>query len=198
MKKYVSLLSVALLFVFTPAVHAAVSPLAVSLFPPAQFPPSDFNVTGLRLGILGSHRNMYGIDIGAIGNMTEQKFTGIAVAGIFNATNGMTTAIGTQLAGIANVNNNKTNVYGLQLALVSNYNKAESSVVGLQFALVNLSSFTNIYGFQVGLYNTARVVRGFQIGLINVTDSLHGIQIGLLNFHHQGTFVVSPIINIGF
>ncbi|MES2768757.1 MAG: hypothetical protein V4596_06385 [Bdellovibrionota bacterium] len=179
--------------------QAAVSPVAVGIVPPVQFPTKDFSITGLRFSALwGSHRDVYGIDLGVIGNITAQDFTGIALSGGFNKTDGTVTAIGTQFAGIANWNNNKTSVYGLQFAGIVNMNKATSKVVGLDLALVNLTEQTAIYGVQAGIYNKARVVYGLQLGLINEATDLHGIQIGLVNFHHKGLFVVSPIINIGF
>ena len=179
--------------------EAAVSPVGLGIVPPVQFPPSSYTITGFRVSVLwGASRDLYGIDLGVIGNMTSHTFTGIALAGGFNHTNGATTAIGTQLAGIANWNNNKTSVYGLQFAGILNMNKASSSVTGLQFALVNLSRHTTIYGLQAGIYNKAQKVYGFQIGLVNEATDLRGIQIGLVNFHHKGLFAVSPIINIGF
>jgi hypothetical protein len=178
---------------------AAVSPLSVSIIPPVQFPPEDFAVTGLRASVLwGHHRSVYGFDFGAIGNITEQTFTGIGISGIFNYTAGQTTAIVTQLAGVTNINKSKTRVYGLQAAVGANINTAESTVAGLQFAMVNMSAHTTIYGVQAGVYNKAKSVYGIQVGLINVCTDLHGLQIGLLNFHHQGVFAVSPIINFGF
>lgn len=178
-------------------VQAAVSPVAFGIVPPVQFPPQDFSVTGLRLSLVGSHRDMYGIDLGVIGNITAQDFTGIGLSGIFNKTDGTVTALGAQIAGLANWNNNKTTVYGIQAAAL-NKNKATSTVVGLDLALINLTDQTAIYGVQAGIYNKARVVYGFQIGLVNEATDLHGIQIGLVNFHHKGLFVVSPIINAGF
>lgn len=180
---------------------AAVSPVAVSIIPPVQFPPDDFTLTGIRASILwGQHRDLYGIDLGVLGNITEQSFVGIGIAGGANITKGSTTILGLQLAGIANVNTNKTNVVGLQVALGTNYNSASSSITGLQFALLaNISPFTDIYGVQLGLYNKAKDVYGFQIGLINVTENLHGIQIGLVNFNNKGgPFLVSPLLNVGF
>jgi hypothetical protein len=178
---------------------AAASPLSVSVFPPVEFPPNDFAVTGARVSLLwGSHRNMYGLDVGVLGNITEQTFTGLGVSGIFNATHGTTTILGLQLAGLTNINTNKTRVYGLQAALGMNYNTAESSIAGLQLALANWSPFTRVYGFQFGIYNKARSVYGLQIGLVNDCEDLHGLQIGLINFNHQGPFVVSPILNVGF
>lgn len=185
--------------IFTSNAFAAMSPLSVAIVPPVQFPSSDFTVTGLRASLLyGQHQQVYGFDFGLIGNVTTQRFTGIAVSGLFNYTKGETTAIGAQLAGLTNMNSGKTNVYGVQAALGMNYNTAESSVTGLQLAAVNLSEHTNIYGVQVGLYNKAQTVYGFQIGLVNVVDNLHGLQIGLINFHRQGVFTVSPILNFGF
>jgi hypothetical protein len=187
-------------FIFSNQSFAAVSPVSVAIAPPIQFPPGDFNVAGVRASLLwGNHRSVYGIDVGVLGNITEQTFTGIAVAGGFNKTGGDTTILGLQLAGGANINTNKTNVIGVQAALGVNYNTAAATVSGLQLALIaNISPFTDIYGFQVGLYNKAKEVYGIQLGLVNIADNLHGIQIGLVNFNAKGPFAISPILNVGF
>ncbi len=178
---------------------ASVSPLAVGLIKPVQFPPGDFSITGARLSLLwGQHRDLYGIDVGLLGNITEQTFTGLAVSGLFNATHGTTTILGLQLAGLTNINTNKTNVYGLQLALLANYQEAASTVVGVQMAVANFAAHTDIYGFQLGVYNKAQSVHGLQIGLVNSASDLHGLQIGLINFNDKGMFGVSPILNVGF
>lgn len=179
---------------------AAASPIALAIVPPIQFPPDDFAVTGLRVSALwGHHRNFYGLDLGVLGNITDQDFIGLAVSGAFNYTRGTTHAIGLQLAGLANVNTSKTAVYGLQVAGVLNYNSAASTVSGLQLALLaNQSPFTDIYGVQVGIYNRAKDVYGLQIGVVNVADNLHGVQIGLVNFNHSGPFAISPFLNVGF
>jgi hypothetical protein len=179
--------------------HALVSPLGVAILAPVQFPPTSFTLVGARASVFwGKHRDVWGLDIGAIGNMTEGSFAGIGVSGIFNYNKGMSTVVGLQFAGITNINVNKARVLGLQVAGVFNHNRAESSVVGLQLALANLAPATSIYGFQAGVYNRSRAIYGFQIGLINSTDSLHGLQIGLLNFNKSGIFSVAPILNIGF
>ncbi len=185
---------------FSEQARAAVSPVAVAILPPVQFPSDEFSITGARLSFLwGHHRDLYGVDLGILGNITDQEFTGIALSGAFNYTKGTTTILGLQFAGLANINTNKTSVYGLQMALGLNSNKATSSVVGVQAALLgNLSPFTDIYGVQLGLYNKAMSVYGLQIGLVNVTSNLHGVQIGLVNFNSKGPFVVSPLINVGF
>jgi hypothetical protein len=198
MKKIVSILLVSVGVLFVCDAQAAVSPVSLSLLPPLQFPPSDFTVVGFRASLLwGKQRDIYGLDLGLLGNITEQTFTGIGIAGGANITHGTTTIIGLQLAGIANINTNKTSVYGVQAALV-NSNTAAASVGGIELGVVNLAQNTNIYGLQAGIYNRALEVYGFQIGLVNVASSLHGIQIGLLNFHEKGAVSVSPIINIGF
>jgi hypothetical protein len=179
--------------------HAAVSPLAVGIVNPIQFPPDDFGVTGARFSVLwGQHRDLYGVDFGVLGNITDQTFSGIGLSGLFNITHGTTTAIFLQGAGLTNINTGKTYIYGVQLALGVNYNSAESAVSGLQLSLANLSDHTKIYGVQAGIYNKAQDVYGLQIGLVNIAQSLHGIQIGLLNYNATGTFVVAPILNVGF
>lgn len=186
--------------ILTPSVFGFVSPVSVSVVPPLQFPPGDFSVAGIRASALwGRHRDVYGIDLGVIGNITEQTFTGIALAGGFNYTTGNTLALGLQGAGVANVNLEKTKVIGVQLAGIANYNEAESSVSGLQVALIaNIAEHTKIRGVQLGLYNKAQTVYGLQVGLINFCENLYGLQIGLANFHSKGIFAVSPILNIGF
>lgn len=198
MQKFILKTILAVAFLSTP-VWAAVTPLSLGIAPPVQFPSDEFTVTGLRTSVLwGRHRDLYGIDIGGLGNITEQTFTGIGLSGVFNYTQGTTTVLGLQLAGLTNINTNKTSVYGLQAALGANINTAASSVAGVQLAVANVSPFTDIYGFQLGVYNKAQEVYGVQIGLINVASNLHGVQIGLLNFNQKGLFVVAPIINVGF
>lgn len=197
--KNILLAIASILILFTSITQAAVSPLGLSIGGPVQFPPRDFDITGARVSVLyGQNRDVSGIDIGLLGNITTGKFTGLAVAGLFNNTRGQSTITGLQFAGLTNINTQKISVYGIQAALGANYNSAEATVVGLQLALANMSAFTKVYGFQVGLYNKAREVRGMQIGLINSAQNLKGIQIGLLNFHNEGFFVVSPFLNIGF
>lgn len=194
----------ALAFITSTSAHAAtgsfITPLSIGAIPPVQFPPKDYSVTGARIsGLFGTHRDVMGIDLGLIGNITENSFTGIALSGLFNITRGTTNAIGAQLAGLTNINRSRAAVYGVQVAGLVNANTAESKIVGGQIALLaNVSEFTNLYGVQVGLYNRAREVYGFQIGLVNVATALHGIQIGLANINQTGLIGVSPIINIGF
>ena len=198
MKKLISV--IALILIFTPQSWAAFTPISIGIVPPLEFPPSDFTVAGVRISaIYGSQRDVYGLDLGLVGNVSYVAFTGIAVSGIFNITHGMTNVVGLQFAGITNVNTEKTHVVGLQLAGLINSNSAESMVGGLQVALLaNLSAHTSIYGAQIGIFNKALNVHGFQIGVVNVANSLHGLQIGLLNYNTTGLLAVSPILNAGF
>ena len=185
---------------FIAPAQAAVSPLSLGIVPPVQFPPDDFAITGARIsGLWGRHRDVYGLDLGLLGNITDQNFVGVGLAGIFNVTRGAATVVGLQFAGATNLNYNKTKIYGIQAAVGMNYQEQSSSVVGLQIALLgNIAAFTDIYGAQVGIFNRALDVYGFQIGLVNVASSLHGIQIGLVNFNAKGPFSVSPFLNVGF
>jgi hypothetical protein len=170
---------------------AAVTPLSLGVAPPVQLPPQQYTITGARISLLyGNHSNVYGLDLGVVGNITQQNFVGIGLAGIFNATHGQTR--------VTNVNTYKIAIYGLQLALFANYNKGEAELFGLQVAAANVSEFTTVYGLQAGLFNKAKAVYGFQIGIVNMASSLHGVQIGLLNFNDTGLFKVSPFLNVGF
>jgi len=179
--------------------QAFVSPVGGALVAPIQFPPTDFNITGVRLSVIyGRYRQVYGVDLGLVGNITDQRFGGVAVSGIFNYTNGESYFFPFQLAGAINMNVGKAYVYGLQLAAV-NYNKVESKVMGLQLApLGNYSAFTKVIGIQAGLINSANEVYGLQIGLVNFAKSLHGIQIGVVNFNSTGLFTARPLLNVGF
>ncbi len=198
MKKLIRLSMLIVLAGLQIEAHGFASPVSIAIVPPLQFPPSTFSITGVRASVLwGRHRDLYGVDLGLVGNVTEQSFVGIGLAGGFNLTQGQTTAV-FQIAGLANINTNRADIYGAQIAGLLNKNDGAASVNGVQFAAVNLVPHTVIRGVQVGIYNRAQTVYGLQIGVVNVADSLYGLQIGLANFHHKGTFVVSPILNFGF
>lgn len=191
--------TLAVMLLMEPSAYGFNSPVSVGLAPPVQFPTKEFSVTGVRTSLLwGRHRDVYGIDLGVLGNVTDQDFVGLAVSGLFNMTNGTTTVLGLQAAGLANINTKTADVYGAQIALGLNKNDGSSTVNGVQFAAVNMSEHTIIRGLQLGIYNRAQAVYGLQVGLVNVCENLHGLQIGLANFHHKGLFVVSPILNVGW
>lgn len=136
-----------LLFSFSAGALGNSSPIGVGLFPPLQIPSSDFGINGIRLGVVGSNRSMAGLDIGLLGNMTQQSFTGAAVSLLFNYNAIAADIVGFQVAGLANINGTGSSLYGVQLGL---YNKV-----------------TNVYGLQLGLINVTNNLHGIQIGLIN-------------------------------
>lgn len=200
MKKYIGIFLSLSALISVPAM-AAISPIGLSIIAPVQFPTEDVGITGIRANLLwGRHRDVFGLDVGGIGNTTTLNFSGLVqAAGVFNYNVGSSNVLGIQAAGITNINVNKSHIYGVQVALGINNNSAESTLVGLQAAAIaNYSPFTKVVGVQVGLYNKARTVYGLQIGLINVTENLHGFQIGLVNVFKNGLFALSPMVNFGF
>ncbi len=198
MKKKISLLLASFLLLIPSAFAVGSSPLAISLFPPVEFPPESVTITGIRLDLLwGQHQEVYGLDLGAIGNITVHSSGGLQLAGGFNWNQGSTTTIGFQAAGLANINSGQAKIIGLQLAAY-NRNMGESSLGGIGLGLVNQSPHMNIVGLQAGLYNSANNVYGLQVGLFNSCESLHGIQLGLVNMSSHALFTMAPLINIGF
>ncbi len=123
------------------------SPLGIGLFPPLQLPNSGYGIVGLRLSLVGVHREAQGIDLALLGNLTNKKFRGLAISGLFNYNSGLSTVVGLQAAGIANLNSGTSTIYGVQLA---GYNTA-GTVYGLQLGLVNVAN--DLHGIQIGLFN---------------------------------------------
>ena len=70
---------------FEPAPYYATTPFALSFAPKFEAPGESWDVVMLRLNILvGSHRVVYALDIGGLGNFADYKMDGIGVAGLFN------------------------------------------------------------------------------------------------------------------
>lgn len=126
------------------------SPLAIGLFPPLQLPGSNYGVKGLRLSIVGVHREVRGLDLGLLGNVTDVTFTGVAISGLFNYNRGNSTVTGLQVAGLANLNSGPSEVYGVQIAAYNNV----GTVHGLQLGLLNIAN--ELHGIQIGLFNINR------------------------------------------
>lgn len=169
------------------------------LFPPAQYPPEDATVLGLRSSLgWARHKNVFGLDINIGGGVTTGTFAGAAFSGFFNNNKGNALILITQSTLGVNRNMGKLYVVGAQIAGIVNITGKEGHIFGLQAALVNTGMKLNIYGVQAGLYNEADNVYGFQIGILNKAQSLHGIQIGLLNIHEKGMIKYFPVINVGF
>lgn len=127
------------------------SPIGLGLFPPIQFPNTEYGIKGIRLGLVGVNREMRGLDIGLLGNVTKQTFKGLAIAGLFNYNQVSSTVVGLQVAALANINGPTSKLYGIQLGLVNKVAK--------------------VYGLQLGLINMAHELHGVQIGLLNFNAS---------------------------
>ena len=64
------------------APYYATTPFALSFAPKFEFPGESWDVVMLRLNILvGSHRAVYALDIGGLGNFAAYKMDGVGVAG---------------------------------------------------------------------------------------------------------------------
>jgi hypothetical protein len=126
------------------------TPLEVALFPPLQLPGTGFGVKGLRLSVVGRNREVHGLDLALLGNITDVTFKGIAISGLFNYNRGGASVIGLQFAGLANLNVGHSDVYGIQIA---GYNEA-GTVYGLQIGLLNIAN--ELHGIQIGLFNINR------------------------------------------
>lgn len=97
---------------------------------------------------------------------------------------------------------------GFQINILRN--DAEDILYGFQLGVYN--SAGEVCGAQFGLMNEARTVHGVQIGIINFAEQLEGVQIGIINraetaygFQFGGVNVIRdselpfcPIVNIGF
>ena len=132
------------------------TPIEIALVPPLQLPGTDYGVKGLRLSVVGLSREVRGLDIALLGNITNIQHKGVAISGLFNYNRGASTVTGLQLAGLANINSGHSEVYGLQIAA---FNKAGT-----------------VYGLQLGLLNIAEELHGVQIGLFNINKNgpFHG------------------------
>ena len=196
--------------------------IMVSLWNPAQLPPAEYDVMGLRLSaIYGKCSVFTGLDIGLV-QKTARDFAGIGIGGILNNVNGRT--FGAQVGGVGNV---AGDVYGTQIGGLFNasdsmsgvqcgyINWAEGEVKGVQIGDCNCAcrvdscgiSFFDLYGVQIGLGNVARDVYGVQIGEINVVGidkmtkantglgyGCYGAQIGILG---NGAFSAMHGVQIG-
>lgn len=145
------LLSVNVVCSFPAAALESSSPIGLGLFPPIQFPNTEFGINGLRIGLVGVNREMRGLDIGILGNVTKQTFKGLAIAGLFNYNHVTSTIVGLQIAGLANINGTASKLYGVQVGLYNRVGK--------------------VYGLQIGLINATHELHGIQIGLINFNES---------------------------
>ena len=170
---------------------AGTTPLAFALVPGVALPLADWSVVGVRINIFaGRHRDLWGVDIGGLGNELTGSLAGVQGAGLWNRVGEAPAAL--QSAGLANLC--ERDFCGVQTAGI--YNWTGEEFMGLQAGLVNRAG--GLTGLQVGLYNGADHGHGVQIGLVNAARALAGVQIGLANFNADSALEFFPIINMAF
>ena len=168
------------------------TPFAISLLPPVQAPFSDWDVTGLRVGILAArHHNVLFLSTSGLVDLATGDVNGIEVAGLCNHIGRSSGAF--QVAGV--LNSVDGDFVGVQVAGV--YNAVNAEAAGMSVAAFNRAE--TMEGLQVGLFNRARALSGVQIGVVNlVEDGSECIQLGLVNVMRDGIYPVMPVMNIGF
>lgn len=153
------------------------TPIALSFAPKFEAPGESWDVVCLRLNILvGSHRSVYALDIGTLGNFADYKMDGIGVAGLFNSVGESDGAL--HVAGIFNFA--ALDFSGCQIS--GFYSRTDGSHCGLQ----------------IGLGNYAGSLVGVQIGVVNFADRLNGVQVGLANFNNGSSVPFLPVLNAAF
>ena len=168
------------------------TPFAISLLPPVQAPGADWDVVGLRLGILASrHHNVLFLSASGLVDLATGDVNGVEVAGLCNHI-GKSSGV-FQVAGV--VNSVDGDFAGVQVAGV--YNAVNAKAVGASVAAFNRAEAME--GLQVGVFNRAKALSGVQVGVVNlVEDGSECIQLGLVNVMRDGIYPVMPVMNIGF
>ncbi|MBQ7252522.1 MAG: hypothetical protein IJS32_07975 [Kiritimatiellae bacterium] len=170
---------------------AGTTPFAFSIVPGVSLPPEDWSVAGLRIDLFaGRHRDVWGIDIGGLGNELTGSLTGLQGAGLWNRIGEAPAAI--QSAGIANLC--ERDFCGIQTAGICNWTGEEFT--GIQAGLLNRAG--GLTGLQAGLWNAADHGAGLQIGLVNTARALSGVQIGLANINAESPLRFFPVVNMAF
>ena len=164
---------------------------AAALVPSAQMPPADKDIALMRASLIcGRHRNVYGLDFGVVGNITDEEMLGCGIAFIFNRSGNSRSAF--QFAG--GLNRSDRDFKGLQMALV--VNDVERNFIGLQIGLADIADA--LAGMQFGGFNKVRSGTGLQLGAVNVAEQFTGVQIGVLNLNLDSPVPLAPIFNCYF
>ena len=148
-----------------------------------ELPISTHSLTLNLLG--GNSENQYGLVIGTLCNIIDNKAYGIQIAGLFNSVANQ--GKGLAVAGLFNIY--KSHI-GTQIA---SFNSAEK-MRGVQIGFNNQSD--DIKGVQIGFLNgneEFQVLKVLQIGVFNITNS--GFQIGLLNISENNQYPLG-LVNI--
>ena len=166
-------------------------PFGFAVMPKVETPDETWDVVFFRLNLfVGSHRCVYGFDLGILGNMANHEMSGLEIAGLFNNIGMSEGAL--QIAGI--LNHADWNFSGLQLA--AGFNWTEGAFSGLGISLAN--KVGRLSGVQIGAFNFAEKGSGLQIGAVNFSEQLEGFQIGLININRDSSVPVFPVLNFAF
>jgi len=127
---------------------AGSSIISLGIAPRLEWPSADYEVTGFRFNFFaGEHVDVYGLDLGIVGNFVKREVGGLQIGGLFNAVGESDGAV--------------------QVAIASNYCSGDFG--GAQVGLVNVTEKGR--GLQIGLVNRANILYGVQIGLANFIDA---------------------------
>lgn len=131
---------------------------AFGIVPVLSFPGANYEIDGFRFNLfVGEHVDVYGLDIGIVGNIATREFNGLQVAPFFNR-------IG-ESAGVFQV---------------SLFNRCDGYFGGLQVGGVNIAE--KGAGAQIGIINVGNNLQGLQLGVVNmISDSNHPL-LPLANF----------------
>ena len=163
----------------------------IALFPCryAELPGPDYDVYGLRFGLIGArNRNVGGLDFGSIVNWADGSLDGLSFAGI--ATVCDSASFGIHFASC--VNYAEQTVNGAEVALLN----CPYGMNGCQLGLVN--AVREGSGFQLGFWNMAEDFSGFQMGFCNMAMSMRGVQFGLVNLITEGAVTACILFNANF
>lgn len=165
------------IYACAPAPYYATTPFALSFAPKFEAPGESWDVVLLRVNILvGSHRAVYALDIGGLGNFADYEMDGIGVAGLFNSVGESGGAF--HVAGI--------------------FNFAAFDFSGCQISGIYSCTEGTHCGLQIGCGNYAGKLTGLQIGVFNYAERLNGVQIGLVNINRSSPVTFLPIANAAF
>ena len=118
--------------------------VAFAIAPRLEWPSAEYEVKGFRLSFFaGDHVDVYGLDLGVVGNFVKREVGGLQIGGLFNAVGEADCAF--------------------QVAAACNYCSGDFG--GVQIGFVNIAEKGR--GLQVGLVNRSNLFYGVQIGLAN-------------------------------
>ena len=151
-------------------------PLQISIFPPYQLIPDDFNVYGLRLACYGHNCSVYGLDLG-IWNRYHSDLYGLGFSALVSSKQG--------------------SMYGISTSGVINYSKGDETGWSLSGGINDVDG--TVSGLQSTVfYNEAAILNGVQLALVNYCGKMKGLQLGLINICADQWIPFTIIINVWF